>query len=383
MLDWVTGRRKLLALGAVVLLAGCKVIPDGGQPGPLPRPDDGPTEALPDDADRHRIALLVPTSGSNAAVGEGIANATTMALLDTNASNLRITTYDTATGAESAAARAIADGNKLVLGPLLGSDVAAVISQARRQSVPLITYSNDTSVAQPDVFVMGHIPDQSIARTIGYAARQGHRRFAALIPNGEYGDRVMAAFRDAVGANGGGVVNLQRYDRGNTSIVSAAQRLVATGPFDAVLIAEGVRLSQMAAAEIRNTATDAQILGPELWSGESSVASNAALRGALFSAVSDSRFGRFADSYRSRFGGQPHRIATLGYDSVLLTLRIARDWRPGRDFPASQVTDPGGFVGIDGPFRFLSRGVGQRAMEVRQIGNGSVSVVDPAPERFD
>ena len=383
MLDWVTGRRKLLALGAVVLLAGCKVIPDGGQPGPLPRPDDGPTEALPDDADRHRIALLVPTSGSNAAVGESIANATTMALLDTNASNLRITTYDTATGADSAAARAIADGNKLVLGPLLGSDVAAVISQARRGDVPLIAYSNDTSVAQPDVFVMGHIPDQSIARTVGYAAGQGHRRFAALVPNGEYGDRVMAAFRDAVGANGGGVVSLQRYDRGNTSIVSAAQRLVATGPFDAVLIAESVRLSQMAAAEIRKTVPDAQILGPELWSGESGVANNAALRGSIFSAVSDSRFGRFADSYRSRFGGQPHRIATLGYDSVLLTLRIARDWRPGRDFPTSQVADPGGFVGIDGPFRFLRNGVGQRAMEVRQIGNGSVAVVDPAPAQFD
>lgn len=383
MLDWVTGRRKLLALGAVVLLAGCKVIPDSGQPAPLPRPDDGPTDALPDDEGRHRIALLVPTSGSNAAVGESIANATTMALLDTNASNLRITTYDTATGADSAAARAIADGNKLVLGPLLGSDVAAVISQARRGDVPLIAYSNDTSVAQPDVFVMGHIPDQSIARTVGYAAGQGHRRFAALVPNGEYGDRVMAAFRDAVGANGGGVVSLQRYDRGNTSIVSAAQRLVATGPFDAVLIAESVRLSQMAAAEIRKTVPDAQILGPELWSGESGVASNAALRGAIFSAVSDSRFGRFADSYRSRFGGQPHRIATLGYDSVLLTLRIARDWRPGRDFPTSQVADPGGFVGIDGPFRFLRNGVGQRAMEVRQIGNGSVAVVDPAPAQFD
>jgi ABC-type branched-subunit amino acid transport system substrate-binding protein len=383
MMGWVTGRRKLLALGAVVLLAGCKVIPDSGQPGTTPRPDQGPTDALPDDEGRHRIALLVPTTGTNAAVGEAIANATTMALLDTNASSLRITTYDTATGAESAAARAMQDGNKLVLGPLLGSDVAGVISQARRQDVPMITYSNDVSVAQRDVFVMGHIPDQSIARTVAYAANQGHRRFAALIPNGEYGDRVIAAFRAAVGDSGGGVVALQRYDRGNTSIVSAAQRLAATGPFDAVLIAEGARLSQMAAAEIRKTNKDAQILGTELWSGESGIARNAALRGALFSSVSDARFGRFVESYRSRFGNQPHRIATLGYDSVLLTLRIARDLRPGRDFPVSQVTDPGGFVGIDGPFRFRRNGVGERAMEVRQVGNGTVAVVDPAPTQFD
>ena len=54
---------------------------------------------LPTDTARHRVALLVPLSGENAAVGRSIANATTMALLDTNAENLRITTYDTATGA--------------------------------------------------------------------------------------------------------------------------------------------------------------------------------------------------------------------------------------------------------------------------------------------
>jgi hypothetical protein len=38
---------------------------------------------LPTDTARHRVALLVPLSGENAAVGRSIANATTMALLDT------------------------------------------------------------------------------------------------------------------------------------------------------------------------------------------------------------------------------------------------------------------------------------------------------------
>jgi hypothetical protein len=41
-----------------------------------------------------------------------------------------------------------------------------------------------------------------------------------------------------------------------------------------------------------------------------------------------------------------------------------------------------GFLGLDGPFRFHSNGVGERAMEVREVGNGSVSVVDQAPTRF-
>ena len=46
------------------------------------------------------------------------------------------------------------------------------------------------------------------------------------------------------------------------------------------------------------------------------------------------------------------------------------------------MLDPGGFLGLDGPFRFRRDGVAERAMEVRQVGNGAVSVVDPAPTKF-
>jgi ABC-type branched-subunit amino acid transport system substrate-binding protein len=344
--------------------------------------DDGPSDALPTDTGRHRVALLVPLSGRNEAAGRSIANATTMALLDTSAQNLRITTYDTATGAGTAAARAISDGNKLILGPLLREDVTAVLGQARPANVPLITFSNDSSVAASDVFVIGHMPEQSVARTVRYASGQGARRFAALVPTGEYGDRAAEALAGAVTEANGNLVATERFDRGNTSIISAAERLRATGGFDAVLIAEGPRLAAMAAGALGNAGNRPNLLGTELWSGEASVANAPALRGAWFSAVSDDRYRQFVDSYQSRFGEAPYRIATLGYDAVLLALRVAQEWQPGSTFPTRMMTDEGGFLGLDGPFRFTAGGVGERAMEVRQVGNGTISVVDPAPTRF-
>ncbi|HEU4652217.1 MAG TPA: penicillin-binding protein activator, partial [Croceibacterium sp.] len=180
----------------------------------------------------------------------------------------------------------------------------------------------------------------------------------------------------------GTMAAVERYDRGNTASVSAAERLKAAGGYDAVLIAEGPRLAAMAAAKLREGGAQVYLLGTELWSGEASVASSASLRGALFSAVSDNRFRQFASSYQTRFGDQPFRLATLGYDAVLLTLRIAREWQPGRDFPTGKMLAEDGFLGLDGPFRFRSNGVGERAMEVREVGNGTVNVVDPAPARF-
>ncbi len=377
-------RRQIAVTGLAALLGACSIIPKSGEP--VSRPVETPTPmpsatALPDDQTHHRIALLVPMSGQNGAVGQSIANAATMALLDTDAGNLRITTYDTSGDARDAARRAIADGNKLILGPLMGDNVGAVLAEARPADVPLISFSNDATIASPDVFVMGHIPEQSIRRSVQYARSQGARDFAVIAPDGEYGRRAEAALQGAVQSYGGRVTGAERYARGNTSIMSAADRLRSRGGYDTVLIADSPRLAQQAGARVGGQ--DTRILGTELWSGEVAVTRAPALRGAIFSAVSDNRYRRFVDSYEARFGGQPYRISTLGYDAVLLALRVAQDWRVGRDFPTANLRDRGGFLGLDGAFRFQRDGVVERSFEVRQVRDGEVVIVDAAPTRFE
>ena len=383
--------KRILVAGALSLaMAGCTVIPGGESTQPMP--DSGPVitapsapdpAMLPQDEGRHRVALLVPLTGTNSDVGQSIANATTMALLDTGAENLRITTYDTGGGAGAAASRAIADGNRLILGPLQRDNVGAVLAQARAADVPLITFSNDTTVARNDVFVMGHVPEQSVTRTVNFAFDQGARRFAILAPRGDYGNRTTSAAESAVQARGGTVVDVQRYDRGNTSIISAADRLATQGGYDTVLIADTAAQALIAAPRLKEAGEALpSIIGTELWSRQNQLLSAPTLRGAWFSTVGDDRFRQFASSYEARFGEQPFRIATLGYDSVLLTLRLTRDWRPGTDLPASLLTAEGGFLGLDGVIRFQDNGLGERGMEVRQIGNGAFTVVSPAPTGF-
>lgn len=374
-------RRKLIALGALALVAGCKVIPTVAPPPTPPAPV--PSDTLPADQARHRIALLVPLSGQGADLGQSIANAANMALLDTNAQTIRITTYDTASGPAAAAAQALKDGNRLILGPVLGEEVAPVAATARRSSVPLITYSGDSAAAAPDVFLLGVTENAAIERVVGHAHAKGARRFALLAPKGEYGARAAAAFSAALKVHGDSLVASDSYDRTNTSIVSAAQRLKAKGGFDAVLIADSARLAALAAPRIKATGALApRILGLDLWSGEAALNTTPSLRGAWFAALPDLRYRQFADSYKTRFGAAPFRQATLGYDSALLSVRIAREWKPGAPFPTARLLDTGGFLGLDGPFRFTADGQGQRALEVREVRAGGVTIVSPAPERF-
>ncbi|HKY81555.1 MAG TPA: penicillin-binding protein activator, partial [Sphingobium sp.] len=98
--------------------------------------------------------------------------------------------------------------------------------------------------------------------------------------------------------------------------------------------------------------------------------------------VSDGLYGQLAGKYRARYGNSPFRLSALGYDAVLLTVRIARDWKPGTVFPAARLRDAGGFSGIDGAFRFGRNGVAERALEVSEISAGTFSVIAPAPRSF-
>jgi ABC-type branched-subunit amino acid transport system substrate-binding protein len=380
---------RLLFAASALLVAACStVVPRGEQPGgpkgPAPEQPDVVQPGLPTDAQRHRVALLVPMSGPNAGVGQSIANATTLALLDTKAEKVRITTYDTGLGAAAAANRALAEGNKLILGPLMAEDARAVGPIAARAGVPVISFSNDNSVAGNGVFLMGYNPAQSITRVVGYARGKGMSKFAALVPKGVYGERAGTAMLRAVESAGGTVVALETFDRAPASIAAAVKKLQAASGYEAVLIADSGRVAMQTAAQLRKTpaGATARILGTELWNTESALAGDPAVRGAWFASVADGLYRQLGTKYRARFGAAPYRLSSLGYDAVLLTVRIAQDWKVGTAFPKARLTDSGGFSGIDGAFRFGRDGVAERALEVSQVNAGTFQTIDAAPRGF-
>jgi branched-chain amino acid transport system substrate-binding protein len=375
------------ALALFALVAGCAVVPKGP-----PRTTEAPptietpepiSPTLPTDTERNRVALLVPLTGPNAGVGTSISNAANMAVLDTGGAKIRVTMYDTAPGAGAAAQRALAEGNRLILGPLLAEDVRAVTPIARAAKVPVIAFSNDIGVAGNGTFVMGYTPAQSIERVVSYARSKGMSKFAGLIPAGLYGQRSSTAFIRSVEAGGGQVVSMQNFDRSAGSISAAITRLSQASAYEAVLIADSGRTAVQAVPILRaKGGSSAKILGTELWNTEGALAAAPALRGAWFASVSDGLYNQLATKYRERFGKSPYRLASLGYDAVLLVTRIAGDWRPGSAFPASRLTDAGGFTGIDGAFRFGRDGIVERALEVQQAGTGGSTIVSPAPRGF-
>ncbi len=132
----------------------------------------------------------------------------------------------------------------------------------------------------------------------------------------------------------------------------------------------------------KSPSPSAKVLGTELWNSEAGLAAKPSLSGAWFASVSNTLYRQYATKYRTRFGASPYRLSSLGYDAVLLTVRIARDWPVGRPFPEAKLRDPGGFSGIDGAFRFGREGIAERALEVQEVRGGTLVTVSPAPSGF-
>ena len=368
---------SILGGAALLAIAGCQT---GRGSGPYPNGPYVPSAVGENEGPKHLVAVIVPLTGSDAGVGTSIANAARLALLDTGDKTVTITAYDSggAGGAVAATRHALSDGAGLILGPLLAADVRAAAPLARSGNVPVIAFSNDTSVAGSGVYIMGFTPDQSIARVVEHSRAAGASRFGALVPSGLYGQRASAAILGAVRQSGGQVSGLENYDRSAASVASAARRLKARGKSDAVIIADSGRIAALAAPSLGGL----RLLGTELWASDRALGLTPALRGALYAAAPDARFNQLIGRYRARYGKVPYRLGSLGYDAMLLVARASPGWPMGRPFPAKTLIDKDGFAGVDGNFRFRRDGIAERLLEVRQVTATGTTVVARAATAF-
>jgi branched-chain amino acid transport system substrate-binding protein len=364
-------RRTVLALLAVSLLAACQSGPRRGPEVPVLVPPDT----------KNKVALIVPLNGIDGPIGTSISRAAALALVDTRNQQITLTVFDSAQrgGAAAAATQALAAGNELILGPLTADDVRAVAPIARRAKVPVIAFSNDRDVAGDGIFIMGTTPSDSIERVVFYARGRGAARFGGLVPTNLYGQRVSQALLGSAQRTGGIVGALQSYGQTAASVRTAVAALNRKGPFDAVVIGDSISTAAVAAPSLR---TGTRIMGTELWGNERAIGRTAALRGAWYAALPNERFDQLVTRYRGQYGKTPYRLASLGYDAMLLAVRTSKFWQPGQPFPARRLIEKDGFAGVDGIFRFGRDGIAERALEVRQVTATGSTLLSPAATTF-
>ncbi|MBT3395832.1 MAG: penicillin-binding protein activator, partial [Alphaproteobacteria bacterium] len=183
-------------------------------PLPVPALIEAPQLVQPEDGGPIRVALLLPLTGPEQALGRSLLDAAVMALYEIGGDNLVLLPRDTMgtpEGAQTAADSALQEGAQLILGPVFSASVAAAAVPARARGVNMVAFSTDATVAGDGVFLLAFMPQQEVERVVAYAVSQGLSRIAALAPDSPYGFAVVDALREAAVANGGVVTQTQLY----------------------------------------------------------------------------------------------------------------------------------------------------------------------------
>jgi branched-chain amino acid transport system substrate-binding protein len=371
--------------------------------GPGMQPPGGPPP--PGAAGPVRGAVLLPLSGANAELGKAMLEAAQMALFTTGSDRLTLVPRDTSgtpDGAAGAARAAIGEGAQLILGPLLAAEVDAVKPVAGEARINVIAFSTATQLAGDNVFLMGFLPRQEVAREVAFARDSGLTRFAALTPNSEYGRLMTDALRETASQAGATVVKAETFDPRSGDAGPAIQRLAgnaastaAAGPpdaappppsaagFDALLLPEGGDQLKQIARRLKTAGIgmpQVRLLGSGLWD-DASIGGEPALAGGWFAASPPDARREFQNRFQATYGHPPPRLASLAFDAAALAAVLAKAGGPA-PFSHEAILNPSGFTGIDGLFRFTPQGLVQRGLAVLEVQPQGTVVVSPAPRDF-
>lgn len=339
-----------------------------------------------------KIGMLLPLSGfgPQAAMAKGMKQAGELALFELDNPLVQLIVKDdkgSPQGAAAAAQEAIGEGAEIIVGPLTAPAATAVAPIALKSNVPVLTFSNDQRIAGNGVYLMSFLPEQEIERIVAFAASRGKRRFAALLPDDEYGRVVEPAFRRAVERNSGVVQAVSRYPLEANAMLSPVRALSdelkqsedTAAPIDALLIAGGAEMLPQIDPILTYSginSTRVQLLGTGGWDYPNAGRNPALARG-WYPGPDPHGWADFAQRFSRSFGQQPPRLASLSYDAVSIAITLSSA-EPGQRYTAQALTRPAGFTGVDGVLKFRTNGLPERSLAVLELQTFGGNVIDQA-----
>lgn len=163
-----------------------------------------------------QVALLLPLSGDSGSLGDAIQNGFFASYYRANAGlpePQQVRVYDVAArGARSAYAEAVEDGAEFVVGPLLRGPVTELAAESVLP-VPILTlnYLPDNVVRPPGLFQFALSPEDEAATAAQRAIIDGRTRGVALVPNSDWGRRLLTSFVGEFEKLGGTLLEYRFY----------------------------------------------------------------------------------------------------------------------------------------------------------------------------
>lgn len=266
---------------------------------PLPRPfDTGESwdfsQRAPAAADGYRpprkLAVLLPLSGPMATASGPVRDGLLAGYHAEGRARPPVTFYDTTgtpAGAVAAYARAVAEGNDYVVGPLGRDEVGAVFAQADAR-VPSLALNRGNVAPPPGHLAFSLAPEDDGIAAADYLLAREHRKVVVIGGSDDNGRRAVDAFRARLGERGGsvvGVVSVGEPDAsGNVGDVSAQLVQAAVAGADSVFLAVRGAQARALAPQLATAgfSSRTRVAASQLLSGTGKASEDVVLDGIVF-----------------------------------------------------------------------------------------------------
>ncbi len=341
------------------------------------------------------VALLVPGGSANAtdnALASSLENAARLAMSELDGVTIDLRVYNTAGNAGTASSQAqaaIADGAKVILGPVYAENAAAAGVAAAARGVNVLAFSNNPSVAGGNVFILGNTFENTAKRMVSYAARQNRGNIMVV-----YGkspaenlarDAILQAIASTPGASQAGTAGFELSQNGVVQAIPAISSQVKSSGATSVFLTSGTDGAlPFASSLLRENGVNppaVQFMGMQRWDIPATALTLSGVQGGWFALPDPDLSGRFTQRYQAAYGAQPHPIAGLAYDGIAAIGALVKAGKADA-LSGSALTQSQGFVGVNGVFRLRGDGTNERGLAIAQIQNQQVVVIDPAPKSF-
>ncbi|WP_299547545.1 penicillin-binding protein activator [uncultured Tateyamaria sp.] len=379
-------RRAIVPIAALAL-AACDPAALGGLGGSSGGPRIDTSKPVP-------VALLVPRGSGQASdelLANNLENAARLAMRDLQGVQIDLRVYGTAGNAGTAAsqaAQAVNDGAQIIVGPLYAEAANAAGVAVAPQNVNVLAFSNNTTIAGGNVFVLGSTFDNTADRLVSYAASQGKNRVVVVHAQDVAGQLGRNAIQQAISRSGATMVGTVDYPLSQQGLVAAVPRVKsavdnsgANAVFMTAAPAAGLPLLSQLLPEAGISPTTTQYVGLTRWDLPPQTLELPGVQGGWFALPDPARSSAFQSQYQAAYGSAPHPLAGLAFDGIAAIGALAAQGSAGA-LTGSALTQGSGFQGASGIFRLRSDGTNQRGLAVATVRDNRVVVIDAAPRGF-
>jgi len=291
-----------------------------------------------------------------------------------------------------------------VIGPLLSSTATEAARSGQRLHIPVITLSQKEGVTSAGDFVFRNFltPEAQARALADYSVKKGHKKFAVLFPQTNYGVELVKYFEMAVKERGGSVVRQAAYSPGTADFSAEVKRVFGvkvtekmdgrrkvreftpTVNVDALFLPDSFESAALIVPYLDYyNIKDIQLLGANGWnSPRLPELAGKAVEGAVFVDgffAASNRPGTedFTRSFMEAYGKEPGVISAQAYDAARMLMAAAKGQGTDRESVAGRLRGLKGFRGATGSISFNARREAEKGLFLLTVEGGRI--VEAAP----